>query len=190
MIENSKNFSFFKRPIWNPFPEKIITLDDAYQYMISDIAKEQTEELRSIQDRVQARKFKERNFDYCTFSGVFEKRCEEKLIQHSGLMCIDFDHVEDVEGLIEKLILENFIETKILMRSPSGDGVKWIVGADLEKCSHRDYFNCILNYVEHKYGIKADRSGCDIARPCFLCYDPNAYINPKYKRNGKSQLRC
>ena len=35
-------------------------------------------------------------------------------------------------------------------------------------------------FVQSTYGLQPDQKCKDIARACFLPYDPEAYINPKY----------
>ena len=46
--------------------------------------------------------------------------------------------------------------------------------------SHSDFFRAVDNYILKTYGVQIDKSGKDIARPCFLPYDCNAYINPLF----------
>lgn len=40
--------------------------------------------------------------------------------------------------------------------------------------------NAIANYIKEVYKLEVDKSGKDIPRACFLPFDPEAYINPKY----------
>lgn len=178
MIVPKVMFSFFKAPITNVHPHKNINLRDAYNYITGHFAKEKTEILRSITDTKRARNYKAANFCYCTFSGTFTIRNDNSLIEHSGLMCLDFDHVPDVEGLFQQLLQDEYFETQLLFRSPSGDGLKWIVPINTAEMPHREYFQAISNYVFSAYGVMVDKSGRDISRACFLPYDPNAYINP------------
>ena len=103
-------------------------------------------------------------------------------MQHSGLLCIDFDHVETVEALFRKLLEDEYFETQLLFRSPSGQGLKWIIPIDLVKASHEDYFDSVATYCEKTYGIAPDRQCRDVGRACFLPYDPNAYLNEERRR--------
>ena len=82
--------------------------------------------LCSITGKDQARKYKAENFDFCTFSGIFHTRNKDGLLQ-SDLLCIDFDHVTDIPSLHEKLLKDPCFDTELLFRSPSGDGLKWII---------------------------------------------------------------
>ena len=121
------SFSFFKAPVRNTIPHKSISLLDAYNYIVGEYAKQRTEKLRGIKDPKQARQFKASTFDYCTFSGMFQTRNDKALISHSGLLCIDFDHLQNVDLLRKQLLQDEYFETQLLFVSPSGDGIKWII---------------------------------------------------------------
>jgi len=183
-------FSFFKAPVRNTIPHKSICLLDAYNYIVGDYAKQRTEKLRGIKDHKQARQFKASTFDYCTFSGMFQTRNDKALISHSGLLCIDFDHLQSVDLLRKQLLQDEYFDTQMLFVSPSGDGLKWIIkisppSGDLGGCSHSNYFAAVANYILQTYGVEVDKSGRDISRACFLPHDPQAYINPLYKPSTK-----
>ena len=183
VIQSAKGplFSFFRAPISNTVPLKSITVLDAYRYITGHYALQQTETLRATADKSSARIFKAAHFDYATFSGEFSLRSNSSCIRESGLLCIDFDHVPNVESLSVRLLNDGYFETALLFRSPSGDGVKWIIEARRGTLSHSDYFRAVASYITDVYGTQPDKSGKDIARACFLPYDPNAYINPNYR---------
>jgi len=173
-------FSFFKAPISNTKPHKAVSLLQIYNAIKGDYYKDRTQKLRAISDVGQARQFKAANFDYCTFSGTFTTRNDKALIKHSGLLCIDFDHLQSVEKLRFQLLKDEYFETQLLFISPSGDGLKWIISIDTATTQHGDYFAAVANYVLQTYGVAVDKSGRDISRACFLPYDPQAFINPVY----------
>jgi len=177
-----KQFSFFSSPITNTKPSKNFTLLDAYHYIIGDTAKERTQKLRSFADTKQSRIFKAANFDYCTFSGTFASRTDKALIHHSGLLCIDFDHLQNLDSLRSQLLQDEYFDTQLLFRSPSGDGLKWVIEIDISQTPHSDYFRAVANYLFQTYGVEADKSGKDISRACFLPHDPNCFINPKISK--------
>ena len=174
-------FSFFKSPISNTRPYRSVTVLDAWNYITGHYAEERTRNLRGITDKSRARIFKAANFDYATFSGEFSSRSNAACTAESGLLCIDFDHVPDVEGLFRSLLEDRYFETALLFRSPSGDGLKWIIEASREQTSHSDYFRAVAGYIAKSYGIEPDKSGKDLARACFLPHDPLAFINPNYR---------
>ena len=180
-------FSFFKAPVRNTIPHKSICLLDAYNYIVGDYAKQRTEKLRSIKDQKQARQFKASTFDYCTFSGMFQTRNDKALISHSGLLCIDFDHLQNVDLLRNQLLQDEYFDTQMLFVSPSGDGLKWLIPIDTKQTTHSNYFAAVANYILQTYGVEVDKSGRDISRACFLPHDPQAYINPRLLNSCNSQ---
>ena len=179
-IDRGPKFSFFKAPIQNTKSHKSITIKDAYNYIVGHYAKEKTETLRSFDDKKRARLYKSANFDYVTFCGEFDIRSNNSVKSVSGLLCIDFDHIVELEVLFSKLLKDDYFNTVLLFRSPSGDGLKWVIEIPPSDLPHPDFFRAIENYIFKVYGIKIDGSGKDISRACFLCHDPNAYINPNY----------
>lgn len=174
-------FTFFKRPVTNTIPCKDITLKEAYDYITSPAAKAQTEKLRTIADKKDARKFKKYNFDYVSFSGTFSYRDDDHVTKPSNLLCVDFDHLPNVEEMFQKLLHDRYFTTELLFRSPSGDGLKWVIPIEYRGHTHEQIFDAVYNYVSATYGTAMDRSCSDMSRPCYLPYDPGAYLNPKYK---------
>lgn len=177
---SSPYFSFFTAPITNTKPSEAFTLLDAYNYIVGDTAKERTDKLRSFSDGKQSRLFKAANFDYCTFSGTFTTRTDKALVKHSGLLCVDFDHLQNLDSLRSQLLQDEYFDTQLLFRSPSGDGLKWVIEIDISQTTHADFFRSVANYIQNTYGIEVDKSGKDISRACFLPHDPNCFINQKY----------
>lgn len=173
-------FSFFSMPINNVKPCKVFSLFDAYNYIKGHEASDSTNRLRLMTDKNYAKAFKAKNFDYCTFSGTFTTRTDKALINHSGLLCIDFDHVQNLDLFRSQLLQDEYFETQMLFRSPSGDGLKWVIEIDISQISHADYLRAVGNYIFQTYGVEIDKSGKDISRACFLPHDPNCFINPKY----------
>ena len=171
-------FSFYKSPIKNTVPHKSATLLQIYNAITGDFYKERTDKLRSIADPKQARQFKANNFDYCTFSGTFSSRNDKNLMQHSGLMAVDFDHLPNLEEVRQALLADEYFDTQLLFVSPSGDGLKWIIPIETSQVQHADYFAAVANYILQTYCIEVDKSGSDISRACFLPYDPDAFIHP------------
>lgn len=174
-------FSFFYAPVSNTKPGPEVTLYDVYRAIKGKRFEYITRELRMIKSHEQARKYKARYFDYVCFSGTFGKRSDHHLLKHSGLMVIDFDHVTDLEKLKTDLLNDSWFETQMMFISPSGDGLKWVIDVNLNKYSHLDWFNSTVRYIKMKYDLDIDQSGKDISRACFLCWDPEVYINGRYR---------
>ena len=181
-IINKPKFSFFKKPISNIYPYKNVTLTDVFELIKSPIHYgEQTLELRNINNKAESSMFKCLNFDYVTFSGMFSRRNENSLIKHSNLIVLDFDNVEKPAELKTELISDKSINPLLVFISPGGNGIKIITKIDIDKYSHLIYFNGLMSYFNKKYQLKIDPSGKDISRACFLCHDPEVYINPQIK---------
>jgi hypothetical protein len=143
----SPEFSFFKAPVSNTKPHKAVSLLQIYNAVKGNYYKERTQKLRAISDVRQARKFKAVNFDYCTFSGVFTSRSDKALVKHSGLLCVDFDHLQSIEKLRFQLLKDEYFDTQLLFVSPSGDGLKWIISIDTSQTTHSSYFTAVANYI-------------------------------------------
>jgi hypothetical protein len=58
--------------------------------------------------------------------------------------------------------------------------LKWIVQKKGDEICHCDYFLAVAKYIRDNYGLEIDQSGKDVSRACFLPYDPDVFINPKY----------
>jgi len=183
--QDKRNISFFKGPISNTKPSQTLRIIDIYNLIKGDAYRDVTNSLRSINDPLAARKFKAENFDYVCFSGVFEKRKHDALIHHSGMIVIDFDHLDCVQSVKELLLVDQYLETELLFKSPSGDGLKWIVKIDLSKADHHEYFIGIQNYLNSTYDLNTDGSGKDVARACFLPHDEDVFINPNASESQK-----
>lgn len=182
--------SFYRGPIKNTTPCRAASPTDIFKYLRSDYAKAHTQHLRCLTDPKERRRYKAQNFNYITPGGLFRSRKESDIIETSGYMVIDFDHIADPAGLVKRLAHDDQFETALAFTSPSGDGVKWILA--LPKASKPDgtpftygeFFTILSNYVRKTYGMEADPSGKDICRACFLPHDPHAFINPFYLEDG------
>lgn len=128
-VASFSRFSFFTKPIENKQPTMEFSLVDAYNYIRGGVSALATARLRSLPS-AQRPAFKRSNFDFCTFSGLFRQRKAEQLLRHSYLVCFDFDHLSDVEAVALTLIGDPYFETMLLFRSPSGDGLKWVVSME------------------------------------------------------------
>jgi hypothetical protein len=138
----------------------------------TDVIKNKVEELRKLENKKEKSAFK-KSFPYATFSGVFSKRDASSLVKHSGLICLDFDDVENLDDTFIQLKSEAYIFSMFV--SPSGTGLKVLIKIRPEK--HLDNFLELEKYFFEHYKLKADKSGKDVCRACFLTHDPNLYLN-------------
>lgn len=174
--------SFFRAPISNKWPELEITLFMVYEYVTSLYAKSRTICLRGLEDEKKQREFKGWHLDYITPSCTVTY-CDDKSVkEHSGIICMDLDDIEDVEDLFQKLLSDPYFETLLLFRSPRGNGLKWFVPIDLSKYDHKTWFAAIRNYLMKSYGLsekQVDPACANVSRACWLCHDEHAYIKPE-----------
>lgn len=182
--EFDAEFSFYKKPIRNVTPSGVLNLVDAYHLIKGSTYEEVTEDYRWLIGSKEGKEFKKENFDSCTYSGTFSNRKDECLLKHSGLLTLDFDHVEDVVELKLKLLQDEYLGIELLYVSPSGDGIKCIIKIDLSIGTHEEYFEGVANYIKATHFIGIDESGKNVSRACFLCHDPDVYINPNYLGEG------
>jgi predicted P-loop ATPase len=113
-----------------------------------------------------------------TISGTFKDNVSNaNLIQHSGLICIDFDAVDDVGRLKDELAKDPYTFAALL--SVSGNGLAALVKIEPER--HLDAFNGLKQYYFKNYGQLIDQSCKNVSRLRFLSYDPLLYVNESAK---------
>lgn len=104
------------------------------------------------------------------WSGLFEgERLDNAIRIHTGLVCLDFDHVEDLDELRAELGGLEYIYA--FWVSPSGDGIKALAKiADTTK--HREHYRALKEELP-----AIDIANINPARVCFESYDPDLYVN-------------
>lgn len=111
-----------------------------------------------------------------TWSGEFGKREAAGILAHSGLVVLDFDHLKRADLL--KLQTDVMMDPHVVgaFVSPRGEGYKVLLSVKIGKgASHRDAWVACSDYALAQGWGKADPSGKDCSRLCFLSYDPHAY---------------
>lgn len=180
-------FNIFHNGIANTIPNGEIDI----KHFLELIKKDSPilEQIRNCQDKDQRDKLKSK-LSYVTFAGTFEKRANDKIKESSGLACIDYDDIEDLTQIKQKLKNDEF--THCVFFSPSGKGLKLLVKIPfLENKNIKDKNNAYRGYwnsIAKHYKIKFDEAAKDISRACYLSYDPNPYFNPKSKVYTKTAL--
>lgn len=169
---------FFRGPIRNTKPLMATSLKQVIDRIKNDEYREAVEAIRAADAKVTAKIMKER-LDYVLFSGTFKKRANDALIKHSGLICIDFDGVpaELLNDVKSKLPDVDFVAAYFV--SPSGEGMK--VVCRINGAKHAASFEGLKAFFKDNFDIPADKGVKDVARACFMSWDPDAYHNPKAK---------
>lgn len=114
-----------------------------------------------------------------TLGGTFApKRSKTTLVQHSGLVHGDIDHLADAQAM--KAVLCADASTAYCFVSPSGDGLK--LGVPIapvaDDAVYKHAWQTVANYYQQHYGVTWDPSEKDICRLCFVSWDPDCYVNP------------
>ena len=109
------------------------------------------------------------------FSGSFNKRADASMVEHSGLICLDFDGYAKQKELLQDK--ENFTKNKYVFSvfiSPSGNGLKVLVKIPADPDNHVNYFNSLEKYFNSPY---FDKTSKNLSRVCYESYDPLLYVN-------------
>ncbi len=176
-------FDHYAGGIKQTVPVGHFTLSQTIALIRSDTYEVLTNKLRSADSS--AKKRIKSTMDYVTWSGRFAPtRLATNIVQHSGYICLDYDHVDNLWET--RLQLQGDPHTAALFVSPSGDGLKLIVEVkDLATETdvpwpdrHKEAFVDLVFYFRQHYGLEADASGSDVSRACFLCRDPSGFLNP------------
>ena len=138
--------------------------------------------IRKEKDKEKRSELKVRLLSVFTPSGIFERMEDNGLIQLSQNICIDLDHIQNLEA--EKKRLKNIPYVFCIFRSPSGDGLKVLIRHDLTDPSrHKDLYS----YLGDQLGVKGrtdlafDMNCSNISHPCFWSYDPDLWLNKEAK---------
>ncbi len=169
-MTNIRKFSYFQAPIANITPATSFTLEDIYTRLSTDKYKLKTEQVRADNGD------KTKILPYVTFSGTFTKRANAHLVDYSGYLCADLDHI-DIQ-LKDTLAGDTVLNPALIFISPRLEGLKVVI--NIENASpdkHLAYFQSLERYFKDTYQLAIDEACKDVSRACFLCHDPAAYFN-------------
>ncbi|MCM4161869.1 hypothetical protein FHG64_16015 [Antarcticibacterium flavum] len=149
---------------------EIVTIEAALHWIKTGSSKDAIEKIREANDQQTKDLFKQ-DLPAVTFGGLFEDR--SGLLEASGLACLDFDKVENLNELSERLKASEYIYSFWI--SPSGNGIKALVKIPVvkDKEEYQEYYRAIL---KHFKDLQPDIATKDINRLCFESYDPYLYV--------------
>ena len=136
-------------------------------------------------DENACRRLKQQTLPYVTPCGVFTRRRSDCLMEPSGLVVVDIDHLEsaeEAENLQPQLFVDSYLSPTLVFVSPTGRGVKAFVPyASGQTASEgigwaMSYVHCMYDADYRQPGKGVDTSGKDPVRACFLCHDPGALL--------------
>ena len=150
-----------------PYP---MELEEVVDRIKSGTSKATIEQIRN------GDKNKKNSLPCILFAGEFTERNSNSLIQHSGLMVVDYDKYPDNESINVHLEeLKHNPHFVLLFISPSGNGIKGVVKIPVAtKDSHPKYFKAFYKKFHSEY---FDIANCNVDRVCFESYDANIYVN-------------
>ena len=117
-----------------------------------------------------------KNLPAICFSGQFNKRTDSAIVEHSGLICLDFDGYPKKKDLLEDK--ERFQKNKFIYSvfvSPSGNGLKVLIKIPADQDNHTKYFNSLKKEFDSAY---FDTTSKNLSRVCYESYDRLLHINP------------
>jgi lipoate-protein ligase A len=131
-------------------------------------------QIREEEDK-SARNELKKNLPAVCFSGTFNRRSDDAIIEHSGYICLDFDGYENHSDMFKekkKMIADKYVMSVFV--SPSGNGLKAIVKIPKEPNNHKRYFDALKEYFDSPY---FDVTSKNISRVCYESYDPEIHVN-------------
>lgn len=130
--------------------------------------------VRSEKNKTERNEIKKQLPAIC-FSGTFKKRADDFLIEHSGIICLDFDgYLKQSDLLGDKEVLSKDKYVYSVFVSPSGNGLKVLVKIPQDPDNHVSYFNALK---KHFNSTKFDVTSKNISRVCYESYDPLIFVN-------------
>lgn len=148
-----------------------INIKGALQMIKEGYSKDLIEKVRNANDQPTKDIFKQK-LPAVTFGGLLKDR--STLLEASGLACLDFDKVSELNELKEDLKASKYIYS--FWVSPSGNGIKALIKIPIvtDKEEYKEYYKAILRHFKD---LNPDKATNDINRLCFESYDPNLHIN-------------
>lgn len=157
----------------------IITLEQALNRIKNGKSKVKIEKIRTVKEKKERTELKKKLVSVL-FGGEFSERKTKGLVEHSGLMIVDFDNYQSKDIMLADLNSlkknKHFIS---LFISPSGLGIKGLV--KIPKCTAKDhskYFKSFEKEFNYNY---FDKANSNVDRVCFESYDPDIFTNYKAK---------
>ena len=149
-------------------------IEDILERIQDGSTKNLVKSIRQTKDKSERNDLKKRLPAIC-FSGVFNKRNDAGLKEHSGLICLDFDGYQKKKTLLEhkeKLTKDQYVFAVFI--SPSGNGLKVLIQVPALPDNHINYFNSLEKYFDSPY---FDKMCKNVSRVCYESYDPLLHYN-------------
>lgn len=161
----------FYTSLKNVKEQTIINLMDFFNDIKTGKYRHEVEPLRQLTG--DAYKVQKNLLPCITPSGVFTQRKAAGIKEHSGIICIDVDNIENAQDKLSSYKIYSWILAMFI--SPSNKGVKIFVRIDPQK--HLESFLSLETLFKNKLQVDIDKACKDVSRLCFVSYDPDIYVN-------------
>jgi hypothetical protein len=139
--------------------------------------REPVSRLRSLTDPGEQRQAK-LALPFCTWAGVFTRRSNSALVQHSGQVGIDLDELGEAGAVAVLKAAVGDVYCLAAFRSARAEGVRLIFR--IPHCSPENHvaaFDQVALHVQRIYGREPDTSGKDVSRASFVSFDNGLWLN-------------
>jgi hypothetical protein len=142
---------------------------DKYRDAILEIRKDEAPSKSPLKDKLPC----------FTPTGIFNHRSIAGMENYNGVICLDIDHVENVEVLKSRASKLSYVHAAFV--TPSGNGLKVIIKTDATPENYKTKELQVSEAFSLDAGGIRDNRCKDISRIQFVSYDPNLYYNPDSK---------
>lgn len=109
-------------------------------------------------------------------AGLFSQRKTDALQQAAGILCLDFDGLDDRLAAVREKVAA-CPHTLAAFVSPKGNGLKVFVRVPTDPTRYADYWRTAADHYREACGVEADPSRKDLAGLCIVSDDPDLFIN-------------
>jgi len=167
----------------NPIPINTLSLQQVADLIRGPTMKEQTETIRRVcaaEGKDAIRELKKK-LPAVAMTGIFSQRGNDYWMESSGLVNVDLDGLDPSRLASVVYELRSFPWVVPVFVSPSGKGVKaavYVPGLNIpNKTNYEIAWRAVTRWLA-SLGLENDNNIKDRGRLCFLCCDPDMYLNP------------
>lgn len=161
-----ENISETKNPYY-------ISINTALQRIKNGKSEKQINKIRACNNKDERNELKS-ELPCILYAGKFSQRFDNKIIQHSGFIALDFDSITNINELKEAFKNDKYVYAVWI--SPSGNGIKVLVQIPVNPEKHKNYFYALQQHFDCS---TFDSRCSNLSRVCYESYDPDIFINPK-----------
>ena len=136
-------------------------------------SKELIKQIRSEKNK-EVRQELKKNLPAICFSGTFNKRNDDSLIEHSGFICLDFDGYKTKKDMMsekERLSKDRYVYSVCFSKWKRTESYC----EDTTRATEpQNYFMSLDKYFNSQY---FDKTSKNVSRVCYESYDPLIHIN-------------